>query len=51
MEVSDEINLKPKPTKKKKVMGRLSDVKKKLLASTHEIGPDCRCVRLKCFES
>lgn len=36
--------------KKRKVCGRMSDVKKKLLSSTHELGPDCRCKRYKCFE-
>lgn len=48
---SEEEVTKPKTTKKRKITGRMSDVKKKLLASTHEIGPDCKCVRLKCFQN
>lgn len=38
-------------TKKRKITGRMSDVRKKLLASSHETGPDCHCARLKCFET
>lgn len=38
-------------TKKRKRTGRLSDVRNKLLSSTHELGPDCKCSTLKCFQS
>lgn len=38
-------------TKKKKVTGRMQEVKQKLLASSHEVGQDCRCKRLKCFQN
>lgn len=37
-------------TKKRKSHGRSSDVMKKLRLCTHEIGPDCECKRLKCFQ-
>jgi hypothetical protein len=40
-----------KNSKKRKLTGRMSDVRKKLLASSHETGPDCHCARLKCFET
>lgn len=36
-------------TKRKKSYGRVKDVAKKLKASTHETGPDCKCTRLACF--
>lgn len=36
--------------KKRKNTGRMSDVMKKLRATTHEIGEDCKCFRFKCFE-
>lgn len=35
--------------KKKPKLGRLSEVKKKLLKQSHEVGPNCHCSRLKCF--
>lgn len=38
-------------TKKRKVTGRISDVRKKILSSTHELGEDCKCSRLKCFRN
>lgn len=39
------------PTPKKKPrLGRMSDVKKKLLKQNHEVGPNCHCSRLKCFD-
>lgn len=38
------------PPKKRPKFGRMYEVKKKLLHSTHEIGPDCHCSRLKCFD-
>lgn len=37
-------------TRKKKSFGRSSDVMKHLRLVTHELGNDCRCKRLKCFE-
>lgn len=36
-------------TKKRKSFGRMTDVAKKLRLSSHEVGEDCKCVRLKCF--
>lgn len=39
----------PVPKKKPK-LGRLSDVKKQLLKQSHEVGPNCHCSRLKCFD-
>lgn len=38
-------------TKKRKVTGRITDVRKKLLSSTHEVGEDCKCSRLRCFNN
>jgi hypothetical protein len=38
-------------TKKRKIIGRMSDVHKKLLASSHATRPDCCCKRFKCFET
>lgn len=38
-------------TKKRKIMGRMRDVRKKLLSSTHETGSPCNCARLKCFDT
>lgn len=37
-------------TKKRKSHGRVTEVMKKLRLSTHELGKDCRCKRLKCFD-
>lgn len=42
--VSQGISLKKRPK-----LGRMFEVKKKLLVSTHETGPDCKCSRHKCF--
>lgn len=36
--------------KKRKKAGKMSDVMKKLRATTHEVGDDCKCFRFKCFE-
>ena len=36
--------------KKRKDTGRMSEVMKKLRATTHEISEDCKCFRFKCFE-
>lgn len=30
--------------------GRLSDANKKLLTSSHELGPDCNCSMFSCFK-
>lgn len=51
MEDTDEENMLPQgaSAKKRPKLGRVCEVKKKLLLSTHEIGPDCNCSRLKCF--
>lgn len=35
--------------KKRKKTGKVSDVMKKLRATTHEVGDDCQCSRYKCF--
>lgn len=35
--------------KKRKRTGKMTDVMKKLRASSHESGEDCKCSRLKCF--
>lgn len=40
-----------KDSKKRKRIGRVTDVMKKLRASTHELGPDCFCKRFKCFST
>lgn len=40
-----EAKLYLKTSKKRKVLGRMSDARKKLLASSHETGPDCKCAR------
>ena len=45
----DEVNLK-QPTKKRKLYGRMSDVKKKIRLQSHETGLNCDCKRYKCFE-
>lgn len=36
-------------TRKRKVTGRVSNVMKKLREQSHELGEDCHCKRLKCF--
>ncbi|GBP67506.1 RNA-directed DNA polymerase from mobile element jockey [Eumeta japonica] len=43
-------NLLKKQTKKRPRYGRVTDVNKKLRATTHELGPSCECKRFKCFE-
>lgn len=43
-------NLLKNQTKKRPRHGRVTDVNKKLRATTHELGPNCKCKRLKCFE-
>lgn len=47
MDTVKELNV---GSRKRKCTGRLSDVMKKLRLSTHELGPDCKCVRFRCFE-
>lgn len=37
-------------TKKRPVMGRMRDVKKKILAAIQKIGKNCNCVRFECFK-
>lgn len=37
--------------KKKPKHGRMSDVMKQLRLSSHEVGSDCKCKRLKCFDN
>ncbi|CAH1110514.1 unnamed protein product [Psylliodes chrysocephalus] len=36
--------------RKRSSHGRLRDVNKKLKLTTHELGDDCMCKRLKCFQ-
>ncbi|CAH1109092.1 unnamed protein product [Psylliodes chrysocephalus] len=36
-------------TRKRKSFGRITDVAKKLIVQSHEIGVDCQCKRFKCF--
>ena len=36
-------------TKKRSKHGRMTEVMKKMQLSTHELGPDCKCLRFKCF--
>ena len=40
----------PSGTRKRKSFGRMSDVMKKIRLFSHETGPSCECVRLKCYE-
>lgn len=40
----------PNKVKKRKKTGRVADAMKKLRATSHEIGDDCKCTHLKCFE-
>ena len=47
----DEINSEQRPSKKRVKMGRERDVLKKLRATIHELGPDCKCKRYRCFEN
>lgn len=47
----EEIGPSSSGTKKKKKTGRVRDVMKTLRATTHELGPDCRCKRFHCFTS
>lgn len=37
--------------KKRKRTGKMTDVMKKLRASSHESGQDCKCTRFKCFKT
>lgn len=39
-----------KKHKKKPSFSRLSDANKKLLASSHKLGPNCNCSRFGCFK-
>ncbi|CAG9827457.1 unnamed protein product [Diabrotica balteata] len=48
MELAEEMDQVPK---KKPKLGRLSEVKKKLLKQSHEVRPNCRCSRLRCFDA
>lgn len=38
-------------TRKRKKTGRMKDVMKVLRAESHEVGPDCLCKRLRCFQT
>ena len=46
MSSSSEENKFTKP-KKHSRLGRLTDVKKKLYAESHETGEDCKCIRFR----
>lgn len=47
---SDKMSESSGITRKRQSLGRMVDVAKKLKVSSHSLGPDCRCKRLKCFE-
>lgn len=49
MENTTEFTVENTGTKKRKVSGRMVDVRKKLNLMTHVLGENCEC-RLKCFE-
>lgn len=50
MEDTDDENVSQGASSKKRPkLGRMCEVKKTFLASTHETGPDCGCSRHKCF--
>jgi hypothetical protein len=55
MEISDNSDLSDTVkqlsigSRKKNCTGRTTDVMEKLRLSTYEIGPDCKCLRYKCF--
>lgn len=49
MENPTELPVENIGTKKRKVSGRMVDVRKKLNLMTHVLGQNCEC-RLKCFE-
>lgn len=38
-------------SRKRKSFGRIQDVMKKLRLSSHETGPDCKCLKLECFKN
>lgn len=45
----DHSELEQKTTKKRKKLGRLTDVRKKMRLQGHELGADCNCKK-RCFE-
>lgn len=47
----DDVNSDQRTSKKRLKMGRERDVLKKLRASTHELGPDCKCKHYLYFEN
>lgn len=47
-EEGSHVNLQS--AKKRKKTGKMSDVMKKLRATTHEVSDDCKCSRYKCFQ-
>lgn len=49
MSECDSLNSNAMGTKKKRSLGRMSAVSKKLRLSSHAPGKNCECVRLKCF--
>lgn len=48
---SDDIKIEKRISKKRLKTGRERDVLKKLRATTHELGPDCKCKRYRCFQN
>ncbi|KAL4104272.1 hypothetical protein QTP88_019581 [Uroleucon formosanum] len=48
---SDDISSNQRTFKKRVKKGRERDVLKKLRATTHELGPKCKCKRYRCFEN
>lgn len=38
-------------SRKRKSFGRMQDVMKKMRLCSHELGPDCKCLRLECFKN
>lgn len=45
----NETTVQPKVKKKRKITGKMTDVMKKLRATT-QIGEDCKCTRFKYFQ-
>lgn len=46
----NQCHSKSMQSKKRKSFGRMQDVAKKIRLCTHEIGADCKCLRLECFK-
>lgn len=48
---NDAEEIKLSTSKKRKKTGRVRDVMKVMRAESHELGPDCCCKMLRCFEA